>query len=93
MFLSKAELDYLTAKQQFNDGYVRVIESRLQKKLKIFVNQELPLLLSKGYRNDIAEFRDIAENCKTQRDSLVRIPLKTGDKQVSPDAIAAKTVA
>jgi hypothetical protein len=40
------------------------VKSRLNKKLKVFVDQELPLLLEKGYLSDIAEFRNIAENCK-----------------------------
>jgi hypothetical protein len=50
----------------------------LHKKLKAFVDQELPLLVVKGYLvNDIAEFRNIAENCNPQRSSLVKIPPQT----------------
>ena len=62
MFLSKAELEHLTTNRQFNDGYIRVIKSRLQKKIEVFVNQELPILVEKGYL-DITEFRNVAENC------------------------------
>ena len=62
------------------------------KKLKVFVGQQLPLLLSKGHLPDIAEFRNIAENCKTQRDSLVRITPQTGYKQLSPDIVSVKTI-
>jgi hypothetical protein len=62
LFLSKAELDYLTTNRQFNDGYIRVIKSRLQKKIEVFVNQELPILVEKGYL-DITEFRNVTENC------------------------------
>ena len=29
--------------------------------MKVFVDQELPLLLEKGYLSDIAEFRNIAD--------------------------------
>jgi hypothetical protein len=61
LFLSKAELDYLTAKQEFNDSYTRVIKSRLQKKLTVFVNQELPILVEKGYL-DVTEFGNVTEN-------------------------------
>jgi hypothetical protein len=61
LFLSKAELDYLTAKQEFNDGYIRVIKSRLQKKVEDFVNQELPILVEKGYLN-VTQFRNVTEN-------------------------------
>jgi hypothetical protein len=48
MFLSKAELDYLTAKRQFGDRYSRTIKSRLQRKIERFANEELPLLIDKG---------------------------------------------
>lgn len=73
LFLSKAELDYLTAKQEFNDGYIRVIKSRLQKKLEVFVNQELPILVEKGYL-DVTEFRNVTEN----RNALVAQPAEGG---------------
>jgi hypothetical protein len=62
LFLSKAELDYLTTNRQFNDGYIRVIKSRLQKKIEVFVNQELPIIVEKGYL-DITEFRNVTESC------------------------------
>jgi hypothetical protein len=45
LFLSRAEFDYLTAKRQFSDDYDRVIKSRLQKELELFVNHELPILI------------------------------------------------
>ena len=57
LFLSKAERDYLLGKDQANHDYV-CIKSRLNKKLKVFVDQELPLLLENGYLSDIAEFRN-----------------------------------
>ena len=60
LFLSKAELDYLTAKQEFNDGYTRVIKSRLQKKLTVFVNQEVLILVEMGYL-DVTEFGNVTE--------------------------------
>jgi hypothetical protein len=63
VFISKAERDYLLGKEQTNHDYV-CVKSRLNKKLKAFVDQELLLLLEKGYLSDIAEFRNIAENCK-----------------------------
>jgi hypothetical protein len=77
LFLSKAERDYLLEKDQASHDYV-CVKSRLNKKMKVFVDQELPLLLSKGYLTDIAEFRNIAENCKVEDDGLVRIPPQTG---------------
>jgi len=61
VFLSKAELDYLTAKRQFSTDYAYTIKSRLQHKLKFFASQELPLLVEKGY---LTEFGKLTENCK-----------------------------
>lgn len=53
--------DYLTAKQQFDHDYV-CVKYRLHKKLKVFVESELPLLLEKGYLiNNIAEFRNTSK--------------------------------
>jgi hypothetical protein len=62
LFLSKAERDYLLSvdRQKANHNYV-CVKSRLNKKLKVFLDQELPLLLSKGYLSDIAEFRNIVD--------------------------------
>ena len=46
--------------KNINDGYSRVIKSRLNKKLQNFTNDELLLLIEKGY---VREFRNVAENC------------------------------
>jgi hypothetical protein len=46
--------------------------SRLHKKLKVFVDQELPLLLEKGYLSDIAEFRNIADFRNTSKALVAR---------------------
>ena len=65
LFLSRAEWNYLTANSEISEGYNRVIKSRLQKKLEVFVNQELPILVEKGYL-DVTEFRNVTENCNIQ---------------------------
>jgi hypothetical protein len=53
-FLSKAERDYLVAAHSIiNHDYV-CVKSRLQKKLKVFLEKELPLLIEKGYLANIA---------------------------------------
>ena len=57
MFLSKAELDYLTPNRQFSEDYRYTIKSRLQKKVQQFAREELPLLVEQGYL-------DLTENCK-----------------------------
>ncbi len=54
----------MTANSEISEGYSRVIKSRLQKKLEVFVNQELPILIEKGYL-DVTEFRNVTENCNT----------------------------
>jgi hypothetical protein len=45
--------------------------------LKIFVDQELPLLLSRGYLTDIAEFRNIAD-FRNESNGLVAQPAERG---------------
>ena len=53
--------DYLTAKQQFDHDHV-CVKSRLHKKLKVFVESELPLLLEEGYLIDnIAVIRNTSK--------------------------------
>jgi hypothetical protein len=69
LFLSKVERDYLMANSEVSGGYSRVIKSRLQKKIEVFVNQELPILVQKGYV-DVTEFRNVTEN----RNALVAQP-------------------
>ena len=49
------------ANSEVSGGYSRVIKSRLQEKLEIFVNQELPILIDKGYL-DVTEFCNVTEN-------------------------------
>jgi hypothetical protein len=44
----------------------------MHKKLKVFVDQELPLLLEKGYLSDIAEFRNIADFRNTSNDLVAQ---------------------
>jgi hypothetical protein len=68
LFLSRAERDYLLSvdRQKANHDYV-CVKSRLHKKLKVFVDQELPLLLENDYLSNIAEFRNVAENCNISK--------------------------
>jgi hypothetical protein len=65
LFLSKAELDYLTANRQFSEDYRYTIKSRLQKKVQQFAREELPLLVEQGYL-ELTEFCkvELTENCK-----------------------------
>jgi hypothetical protein len=74
LFLSKAELDYLTANRQFSEDYRYTIKSRLQKKVQQFTREELPLLVEQGYL-DLTEFCkvELTENCKVSN-ALVAQP-------------------
>ena len=74
MFLSKAEWDYLTSKRQFDDDYSYTIKSRLAKKINQFANQELPLLIEKGYLTNICKLTDICKVQQGEGASLVKIP-------------------
>jgi hypothetical protein len=77
LFLSKAERDYLTSNRKFDNDYSYTIKSRLVKKLHQFINQELPLLIEKGYLTELCKLTD---NCKVQQEigsSLVKIPPQT----------------
>jgi hypothetical protein len=59
-FLSRAERDYLAVGGQISPGYYRVISSRLQKKVPLFIKQELPLLAENGF---VTEFPNLTKNC------------------------------
>jgi hypothetical protein len=66
MFLSRAERDYLLgATDQINHDYY-CVKSRLVKKLKVFAEQELPLLLQKGYLAEYCKL-PLAEDCKNDK--------------------------
>ncbi len=74
-------------RQEVDHDYV-CVKSRLNKKLKVFVDQELPLLLKKGYLSDLAEFRNIADFRNTSAALVVQagrgLPLierKNGKKE------------
>jgi|GEM_PF-4681929 len=58
----------VTANSEVREGYDRVIKSRLQKKLEVFVNLELPVLIEEGYLY-VTEFRNcsITEKTVTER--------------------------
>ena len=59
--------------REFDDGYSYIIKSRLLKKLNQFANQELPLLIERGY---LTEFCKLTDSCKVRQgegSSLVRI--------------------
>ena len=64
--------------------------STTQEAFKIFIDQELHILLSKGYPTHLAEYCNIAENRDPQRSSLVRISPQISDKFVNYEVISTK---
>ena len=68
LFLSKAERDYLsnTDGQKIEHDYV-CVKSRLHKKLRVFVNQELPLLLKRGYFQILQNFAILQKTARYRR--------------------------
>jgi hypothetical protein len=46
---TKNEIDWLISKKKFSRGYERKIKSDIKKKINIFYNYELPLLLHRGF--------------------------------------------
>jgi hypothetical protein len=52
----------LVARREFTKPQKRFIKSRLNKKVKDFADNELTILVEKGYL-DVTEFRNVTENC------------------------------
>jgi hypothetical protein len=48
ILLSSSEFDYLSRKKQFSKSFEYKIKSQLKKKITIFLENELPLLLESG---------------------------------------------
>lgn len=74
--ISKAERDYLSNSLGVrSDGYDRIMRSRLHKKMQLFVNQELPLLIEKGYTTEfrnssVSDFSNCRENTENDIDRV-----------------------
>jgi hypothetical protein len=74
MLLTRTERDFLLGKREFSKGYSYTTKSRPLKKLELFINQELPILIEKDYLTADCKVsnRDLTAGCKV-RDSVVRI--------------------
>ena len=99
MFLSKAEWDFLTSNRQFDDDCSYTTTSRLVKKINQFANQELSLLIEKGYLTQFCKLTDNRKMWQGEGSSLVRIPpqasgdtLEISNKNESEDMIKKKEV-
>jgi hypothetical protein len=47
--LTTAEFEWLTNKKKISKGYERKIKCHIQKKIKIFQEMDLPLLIERGF--------------------------------------------
>jgi hypothetical protein len=77
--LTPTELDFLQVSKEFTKDQQYYIKSRLLKKVRIFIDTELPLLQEKGYLAagcKVLELLVAAAGCKEEvpRSSLVMMP-------------------
>ena len=63
--LIRTEIDWLNDKIQLSNGYQRKIKSDIRKKLKIFNELELPLLVKSGFVPANANCNIVTTNCNT----------------------------
>jgi hypothetical protein len=91
MLLTRTELDFLLGKREFSKGYSYTTKSRLLKKLELLVNQELPILIEKGYLTADCKVSngDLTAGSKVL-DSIVRISQRIGDKQPDYEGLVTK---
>jgi hypothetical protein len=82
MLLTRTERDFLLGKREFSKGYSYTTKSRLLKKLELLVNEELPILIEKGYLTADCKVsnRDLTVGYKV-RDSVVRISRRDSVKE------------
>jgi hypothetical protein len=75
--LTPTELDFLQGSKEFTKDQQYYIKSRLLKKVRIFIDTELPLLQEKGYLAAGCKVLELlAAGCKEEvpRSSLVMMP-------------------
>lgn len=65
---TKNEIDWLMSKKKLSKGYERKIKSDIRKKINIFYNYELPLLLNRDF--DVTKYcNTFTANCNTCSDT------------------------
>ena len=61
---TKNEIDWLISRKKFSKGYERKIKSDIRKKINLFYNYEVPLLLNRGF--DVTKYcNTVSANCNT----------------------------
>jgi len=63
--LTRTEIDWLNNKIQLSNGYQRKIKSDIRRKLRIFNELELPLLVRSGFIAATANCNIVTTNCNT----------------------------
>jgi hypothetical protein len=61
--LTRTQIDWLQDKIQLSNGYERKIKSDIRKKLKIFNELEVPLLVKSGFIAATANCNNVTTNC------------------------------
>jgi hypothetical protein len=61
--LTRTQIDWLQDKIQLSDGYQRKIKSDIRRKLRIFNEQEVPLLVKWGFIDATANCNNVTTNC------------------------------
>jgi hypothetical protein len=61
--LTRTQIDWLQHKIQLSNGYQRKIKSDIRKKLRIFNELELPLLVKSGFITATANSNAVTTNC------------------------------
>ena len=67
--LSRTEINWLSKKIQVSNGYERKMKSDIRRKIRIFNELELPLLLKSGFISATANCNNVTTNCNMNHQS------------------------
>lgn len=92
--LTRNEIGWLQGKIQVSYGYQRKIKSDIRRKIKVFQELELPLLIKSGFVNDIAATANCnaaTANCNIGKDDISTIQLNhMNHAQISDKRVGRK---
>ena len=63
--LTRTDIDWINNKIQLSNGYQRKIKSDIRRKIKIFNEFEMPLLVKSGFITATANCNNVTTNCNT----------------------------
>lgn len=70
--LTRTEIEWLQHKIQLSGGYQRKIKSDIRKKLRIFSELELPLLVRSGFISATTNCNSVTTNCNINSSAIVQ---------------------